>query len=134
MERSVLVESINDFIFRDTIGILEINKQSEFSLEEKKQFIMDIFNNYPIGEIILSASLNEDTGRIKYKVLNGNKRLNAIFEFCKDEFSIEGIGEDLIFSDLNKNHKNMVKFFLQYKLPVEIVYNETEEELKKIIK
>ena len=134
MERSVLVESVNDFIFRNTAGILEINKQSVFSLEEKKQFIMDIFNNYPIGEIILTASINEDTGRIKYKVLNGNKRLNAIFEFCKNEFSIEGIGEDLIFSDLTKNHKNMVKFFLQYKIPVEIIYNETEEELKKIIK
>ena len=64
---------------------------------------------------------------------NGNKRINAIIDFWKNEFPIEGIGEEMFCSDLKKNN-NLVKHFYQYKFPVEIVYTEDQDELKKVIR
>ena len=132
-ERSVLVEQINDMLFRHQTKILKYDEKAQWSLAEKKEFIMDILNGYPIGEFILSMTINNDTGRVKYKVINGNKRINAIIDFVENKFSINAIGEELSFSDLKENHRNLVKHFCQYKIPVEIVYTEDQEELKKII-
>lgn len=55
-----------------------------WTLEEKRNLIDSILNSYPIPLILLA-----ETKDGKYEVIDGMQRLNAIFSFIDNEFSLE---------------------------------------------
>lgn len=63
-----------------------------WTLQEKRNLIDSILNSYPIPLILLA-----ETKDGKYEVIDGMQRLNAIFSFIDNEFSLE----DERFFDIN---------------------------------
>lgn len=59
-----------------------------WTLAEKQHLIDSIIKDYPIP-LILLAEINED-GTTVYEIIDGMQRLNAIFNFIENEYSIDG--------------------------------------------
>ena len=60
-----------------------------WSQEEKICLIDSILKGYPIP-LILFAEYNDSDGKIRYEVLDGLQRLNAIVGFIENEYPVEG--------------------------------------------
>lgn len=57
--------------------------------EEKKKLIDSILQGYPIP-LFLLARTDEKEGSIKYEILDGLQRFDAIFSYIENKFSLEG--------------------------------------------
>jgi hypothetical protein len=60
---------------------------------EKQNLIISILKKYPIPLILLASMDNDD-----YEIIDGMQRLNAIFGFIENEFSVNFEGKDLFFN------------------------------------
>jgi 5-methylcytosine-specific restriction endonuclease McrA len=56
-------------------------RQSVWSLNDRKKLIQSIIQNYPVPSIFLYKT-TDDKGRLKYDVLDGKQRLESIFMFA----------------------------------------------------
>lgn len=77
--------------FRD--GNFRVNRRYQrklvWSTEEKQKLVDSILQGYPIPLLLLAYSLRED-GSKSFEILDGMQRLNAIFSFIEDAFSVNG--------------------------------------------
>jgi hypothetical protein len=64
-----------------------------WGIEEKISFIDSIINSFPVPIILLAESEVEATNSIE--IIDGMQRLNAIFSFVENEFSVNGEYFDL---------------------------------------
>lgn len=64
-----------------------------WGLEEKQAFIESILNGYPVPLILLAETRH--AGELKYEIIDGMQRLNAIASFIEGHFSVNGSHFDL---------------------------------------
>lgn len=64
-----------------------------WTLEEKQGFIDSVMNGYPVPIILLAESARQETSVIE--IIDGMQRLNAIFSFIENEYSVNGSYFDL---------------------------------------
>lgn len=76
-------------LYRDNKLIVNRKYQRKlvWTLAEKQHLIDSIIKDYPIP-LILLAEINED-GTTFYEIIDGMQRLNAIFNFIENEYSID---------------------------------------------
>lgn len=77
--------------FRD--GNFRVNRRYQrklvWTLEEKQKLADSILEGYPIPLLLLAYTLRED-GTKSFEILDGMQRLNAIFSFIENAFSVSG--------------------------------------------
>lgn len=77
--------------FRD--GNFRVNRRYQrklvWSVEEKEKLADSILQGYPIPLLLLGYTLRED-GTKSFEILDGMQRLNAIFSFIDNAFSVNG--------------------------------------------
>ena len=75
--------------FRD--GNFRVNRRYQrklvWTLEEKQKLVDSILEGYPIPLLLLAFSLRDD-GTKSFEILDGMQRLNAIFSFIENAFSL----------------------------------------------
>ncbi len=57
-----------------------------WTLEEKQTLIDSLINDYPVPLILLA----EESGGSSYEIMDGMQRLNAIFSFIENAYSVDG--------------------------------------------
>lgn len=116
--------------------------------EDKKSFLIDsILKNYPVPAIFLRPSVDNDTGKTIYDVVDGKQRLEAIIDFIQNRISLTTyFAEDefidsanqlaaseiagLTFDEIKKNNKEFpdyIRQFWTYSMNVEYLYEQNEE-------
>lgn len=115
----------------------EYQRGGEVWGEDKKSFLIDsIVKNFPLPPIFLHESIDEDSGKSSYDVIDGKQRLLTIIAFIKDEIhlpedcSMDGLGiaelDGKKFSDFKEDPLLVIKKkFWQYELTIEFI--ETNE-------
>jgi len=104
-----------------------------------KVYLIDtILKELPIPKFFVQLIVDPKTGKTIYNVVDGQQRLNAIFEFIDGKFSLskkhhpfpEQLDEELedsTFQDLSKEYQEK---FWSYPLTVEQLINTTENEIR----
>jgi hypothetical protein len=94
----------------DITWLLDLDKNDQLDLEpsyqrksvwtpKDRRFFMDtIFRNYPSPAIFLHKTIDDETGKTTYHVVDGKQRISTILMFVKNRFSL---AED--FGDLRFN-------------------------------
>lgn len=86
-----------------------------WSVEEKRAFIDSLTNGYPVPLFLFSKSVYKEENR--NEIIDGMQRLNAIFSFIENEYSLEsGHYFDLSATALTK--ELLDKNILQQKFPI----------------
>jgi len=62
-----------------------ITEDKIFSIEKQISFIESLLIRIPVNDIFIYSSNKKFN---EYKVIDGSKRLNAVFSFIKDEFKL----------------------------------------------
>lgn len=83
-----MINSYNSVIYSDTF----------FDLENKKSYIQSLFLGFPSVPVFYHKDKHN-----KFIILDGNKRLDTIFCFLKNEFPINFNGKDLFFKNIDKS-------------------------------
>ena len=81
-----------------------IYSDDSFDLENKKAFIKSLLLNFPMTPIFYHRDKYN-----KFIVLDGNKRLDTIFKFLKNEFSVNFTGNELFFKNIDKTILRYIK-------------------------
>jgi hypothetical protein len=80
------------------IGRFLVNRRYQrklvWTLEEKRRFIDSIISGYPVPIILLAEQRVGDSNS-QFEILDGMQRLNAIFGFLENEYSVNGQFFDL---------------------------------------
>ncbi|MGV9229438.1 GmrSD restriction endonuclease domain-containing protein [Streptomyces nigra] len=96
-ELSVEGESIQQLYNDYTSGKFLVNRRYQrklvWGVEEKERLIDSVVQKLPIPLILLAESSGEHTGRLE--VIDGLQRLNSVFSFIENEFSLYGEHFDL---------------------------------------
>lgn len=108
-------------------------RKSVWNQTYKDFFIDTILSGYPCPAVFLHEDMSPQ-GVAKYSVVDGKQRLNTIFEFVRDEFSIPANSthaqlRDKYFKDLSNDTK---KEFWRYQFSVEFVPSEDERLINDI--
>jgi len=106
-------ESIENIYRLFQEGRLLVNRRYQrklvWSIEEKVSFIDSIKKGFPVPLILLAEVKGEE--KIKFEIIDGMQRLNAIISFLEGEFSVDGSYFDLdtMASTKSKRDKNELK-------------------------
>jgi hypothetical protein len=123
---------------------VDYQRRSNVWNDDKKSFLIDsIMKNYPMPPIFIRPSIDNQTGKTKYDIVDGKQRLETIIGFIEnrvpltDYFSEDGIfdggASDVelsiggkLFSDikLNQEYNDFVKQFWTYSLNIDYLYQD----------
>ncbi|MEU6423388.1 DUF262 domain-containing protein [Streptomyces spiralis] len=149
-ELSVEGESIqqlyNDFTSNKFLVNRRYQRKLVWGVEEKERLIDSVVQKLPIPLILLAESSGDHVGRLE--VIDGLQRLNAVFSFIENEFSLNGQYFDLatladtkIRLDTGKlNQKTPVldrdicRKIANYRLPVSIYRSATDESVDEVFR
>lgn len=85
-------------------GIYLVNRRYQrklvWSINEKEAFIDSLKNGFPVPLFLFS--INEYKGQRSQEIIDGMQRLNAIFGFIENEFTVDGYYFDLSSTALTK--------------------------------
>ncbi len=104
---------------------------------DKQNFIDTVFKQYPIPSLILSSATEDET----FEVIDGIQRLNALFEYIENEFSVDINESAVFFKKRNfgineKNARNLtakeVEEFLCSTVPVTVYNAENKNDINEI--
>lgn len=122
----------------------EYQRSGDVWSEDKKSFLIDsIVKNFPLPPIFLHESIEEDSGKSSYDVIDGKQRLLTIIAFIKDEIflpedcSMDGLGISELdgkkFSDFKEEPLlGIKKKFWQYELTIEFIESNESEVIDSI--
>ncbi len=123
-----------------------------WTLYEKKTLINSILLGYPIPLILLAKHVKDSN---VYEIIDGTQRLNAIFGFIENQFSIMWDNEEAYFNieefpfakiqaenglfipvpkSENFLPPELISKFLEYQIPVSIYDASSEEEINEIFR
>lgn len=85
----------NNYVKGQYIVNRNYQRKLVWTQEEKKAFIDSIYNHYSVPLILVADK--SDNQSLKYEIIDGMQRLNAIFSFIENEFPIKINGEDMYF-------------------------------------
>ena len=141
-------EFYDNFILNKYRFDIPYQRKSGVWSEDKKSFLIDsILKNYPVPAIFLRPSVDNDTGKTVYDVVDGKQRLEAIVDFIQNKISLTTyFAEDefidtnnqataseiagLTFDEIkakNKEFPDYIRQFWTYSLNVEYLYEQNEE-------
>lgn len=82
----------------------------------KRELIISLLNGYPIGSIITRTRIS-DNGTME--VVDGQQRLNTIYDFINGELSLNGthsqLATDILNNKWGKNYENKIRKFTDLK-------------------
>jgi hypothetical protein len=110
----------------------EFQRNSVWPKQAKAYLIDTILNDRPIPVIFLQRGTSSQSGRHVYRVIDGQQRLRAIFEFMEDRFKLsesKGANRDKKFSSLSETSKEKI---FNYSLIVEELYGYSEKDIRDI--
>lgn len=95
-----------------------------WNTENKRMFVENLINDFPVGAIAMAKI--DDGSRYEIEIVDGKQRLNAIFSFMKDEFSIAGNDDSMLYySDFTPAEKRR---FRNLGLPAIMMEESTRED------
>ena len=85
-------------------GVYLVNRRYQrklvWNINEKEAFIDSLKNGYPVPLFLFS--INDYKGARRQEIIDGMQRLNAVFGFIENEFTIDGCYFDLSSTALTK--------------------------------
>lgn len=85
-------------------------RKSVWKDKDRKKLIDSIIRGYPLPAIFLYKREDEKTGDFIFDVIDGKQRLESIFLFLKNKFSVKIEGETILYRDLVRQRKqNSIK-------------------------
>tara|TARA_B100002019_G_scaffold271500_1_gene265966 strand:- start:83 stop:583 length:501 start_codon:yes stop_codon:yes gene_type:complete len=119
------VRVISFFLLNIQDGTLNLNAEYQrehvWSLEQKQQLILSIFNGLPINNISLVHNDKNHT----IEVVDGKQRITAIYGFFNNEFPIVVDGNEYFFKDLEKFDQRAFKNTIT--IPVNVIKSSISE-------
>lgn len=133
---STTLRNISWFKQTDAVGQLIMKPPFQRNivwLNNQKSYLIDsILKGYPIPEIYMQESVNEE-GITTYIIVDGQQRINSILEFLKGNFKLDEEmcpqWPSLGFDDLTSEQK---KKFYQYNFVVRLLPEIEDNELREI--
>jgi len=118
--RDIDIEYIIKLIEKDIFILPDSQREKEWIYEQDLHFIKSIFENKPLGSIILNKKND------KIFILDGQHRIDSIRKFYKNEIKLF----ELNFTELDEDWK---KIFLETKIYIKEYENLPEKDMKNII-
>lgn len=118
--RDIDIEYIIKLIEKDIFILPDSQREKEWVYEQDLHFIKSIFENKPLGSIILNKKND------KIFILDGQHRIDSIRKFYKNEIKLF----ELNFTELDEDWK---KIFLETKIYIKEYENLSEKDMKNII-
>ena len=118
--RDIDIEYIIKLIEKNIFVLPDSQREKEWVYEQDLHFIKSIFENKPLGSIILNKKND------KIYVLDGQHRIDSIRKFYKNEIKLF----ELNFSELDEDWK---KIFLETKIYIKEYENLSDKDMKNII-
>jgi len=118
--RDIDIEYIIKLIEKDIFILPDSQREKEWIYEQDLHFIKSIFENKPLGSIILNKKND------KIFILDGQHRIDSIRKFYKNEIKLF----ELNFTELDEDWK---KIFLETKIYIKEYENLSEKDMKNII-
>tara|TARA_B100000700_G_scaffold252166_1_gene283512 strand:- start:1020 stop:1523 length:504 start_codon:yes stop_codon:yes gene_type:complete len=119
------VRVISFFLLNIQDGTLNLDAEYQrdhvWSLEQKQQLILSIFNGLPISNISL---VNNDENHT-IEVVDGKQRITAIYGFFNNEFPIVVDEKEYFFKDLEKFDQRSFKNTIT--IPVNVIKSSISE-------
>lgn len=134
-------------------GCLLVNRKYQRKLvwtkEEKESLIDSVLSQYPIPLILLAEKGINEEGATTYEIIDGMQRLNALFGFIENEFTVKGsyfdvtqhptantLSSEGVFSPITGEDIKLLgqkdcAAFLEYQLPIS-TFQGTESEVIEI--
>jgi uncharacterized protein with ParB-like and HNH nuclease domain len=123
---------------------VEYQRKSNVWNDDKKSFLIDsIMKNYPMPPIFIRPSIDNQSGKTKYDIVDGKQRLESIIGFIEDRvpltdyFSEDGIFIDgagdielsiggKFFSEIksSQEYNDFVKQFWTYSINIDYLYQD----------
>ena len=92
VERVVTTYDVTWILDLDKNGQLDLNpsyqRKSVWTPKDRRFFMDTVFRNYPSPAIFLHKSIDDETGRTTYHVVDGKQRISTILMFVKDSFAL----------------------------------------------
>ena len=103
-------------------------RRSVWTTPQKSYLINTLIEQKPIPAIYIRYSLDLDHGKTVREVVDGQQRIRAILEFCRDEFSAKCSenGDRRTFSQLNKTQRQA---FLLTAIPIGYLLGATDADV-----
>jgi hypothetical protein len=118
--RDIDIEYMIKLIEKDVFILPDSQREKEWVFEQDVNFIKSIFENKPIGSIVLNKKSD------KYFILDGQHRIDSIKKFYLNEFKLL----EYSFNELDEDWK---KIFLETKIYIKEYYNLSDKDMKNII-
>ena len=119
------IRVISFFLLNIQDGTLNLNAEYQrehvWSLEQKQQLILSIFNGLPINNISLVHNDKNHT----IEVVDGKQRITAIYGFFNNEFPIVVDEKEYFFKDLEKFDQRSFKNTIT--IPVNVIKSSISE-------
>lgn len=149
-ELSVEGESVQQLYNDYTSGKFLVNRRYQrklvWGVEEKERLIDSVVQKLPIPLILLAESSGEHSGRLE--VIDGLQRLNSVFSFIENEFSLNGEYFDLATladtkirldgGDLQQKEpvldREVCRRIANYRLPVSIYRSASDESVDEVFR
>lgn len=81
---------------------MNLQRELCWTLLQKQQLILSMLRGIQIPKFVFVEENISEKERI-FKVIDGKQRFHAIFEFMRNEFSIEVNGQEYFYADLDKS-------------------------------
>jgi len=129
--------SINDFKQwyerRELVLVPKFQRRSVWNPKARSFFIDTIIRGKPVPPIFIRQSLDIRKETTMREVVDGQQRLNAIFDYLKDEFTVQKFHNPSIgglkFSELPEDERER---FLNYELSVALLIGATDPDVLDI--
>jgi len=103
------------------------------SPEPRSYFIDTIIEEYPFPKIYLYEYIDKSARGIRREIVDGQQRISAIKSLYKDEFALQGDGENKgkKFSDLDDD---LQEKFLSYSVSVDVIRSATRSQILQMFR
>jgi hypothetical protein len=118
--RDIDMEYIVKLIDKNIFMLPDSQREKEWVPEQDLHFIKSVFENKPLGSIILNKKSD------KIYVLDGQHRIDSIKKFYKNEIKLNGF-------DFNELDEDWKKIFLETKIYIKEYENLSDKDMKNII-
>lgn len=109
VERVISTHDVSWLLDLEKNGQLDLNpsyqRNSVWTARDRRFFMDTIFRNYPSPAIFLHKTMDDDTGKATYHVVDGKQRITTILNFVDNKFSLAAD-----FGDSNYNGKRWKDF------------------------
>lgn len=95
-----------------------------WTIEQKRALIFTILRDQRIAPFVVVQNDKDGQRRYNWQVIDGKQRINSIFEFFNDEFSIVFDGIEYLYSQLPPDCKRQVERYSLFTVDVHYSYDD----------